>query len=223
VNVAKAMGVRNLDGNGNLTGSFIINAPVVGSATGERTISSGTQQGTYTVNCDGTGQFSRFLKLTDGTTTTTLDDFLITGAVVQNGQLIATTIVDLQETPSALVPGGLFVIRTHTLRPTLPATPAPPSPLQAQTVAIANPKNVTVTSRSIQLDGTQSTSADGKPLTYLWTIPQGSPAAAISGAATATPIVQFAQGRGQYTFQLTVTDSAGKSSTDLATVDYEGN
>ena len=92
-----------------------------------------------------------------------------------------------------------------------------------ETVAIAGPKNVTVTSREIQLDGSQSTSADGKPLTYLWTIPPGSPLAAISGGTTATPTVQFAQGRGTYTFQLTVTDSAGKSSTDLVTVNYQGN
>ena len=91
------------------------------------------------------------------------------------------------------------------------------------TAAVANPKNATVTSRLIQLDGSQSVSSDGKPLTYLWTIPPGSPGAAILGATTATPTVQFSQGHVTYTFQLTVTDSAGKSATDLATVNCQGN
>ena len=105
--------------------------------------------------------------------------------------------------------------------PSAPVTP--PGPPVVPTTAVANPKNATVTSRSIQLDGSQSTSADGKPLTYLWTIPQGSPGAAILGGTTATPSVQFPQGRVMYTFQLTVTDSTGKSATDLATVNYQGN
>lgn len=52
--------------------------------------------------------------------------------------------------------------------------------------AVAGPKNATSTSRLLQLDGSKSTSADGKPLAYLWTIPQGSPLAAILGGTTAT-------------------------------------
>ncbi len=104
-----------------------------------------------------------------------------------------------------------------------PGAPATPPATTDPTTAVANPKNATVTSRLILLDGSQSTSADGKPLNYLWTIPQGSPVAAIQGAATATPTVQFTQGHVTYTFQLTVTDSAGKSATDLITVNYQGN
>lgn len=93
-----------------------------------------------------------------------------------------------------------------------------------KTVAVANPKTATIITREFRLDGTMSTSADGNPLTYLWTIPQGSPSAAIYGGATATPSVQFAQrGAALYTFMLTVTDSAGNSATDLATVNYQGN
>jgi len=92
-------------------------------------------------------------------------------------------------------------------------------PAGAQTVAVAGPKNLTATSRVLQLDGTQSTSADGKPLSYLWSIPQGSPSAAITGGTTATPTVQLTI-RGTYTFQLTITDSTGKSSTDFAMVKY---
>lgn len=93
-----------------------------------------------------------------------------------------------------------------------------------KTTAVAGPKNATIVSREFRLDGSMSASADGKPLTYQWSIPQGSPAAAIYGANTATPSVQFTQrGGALYTFQLTVTDSTGNSATDLATVNYQGN
>ena len=37
-----------------------------------------------------------------------------------------------------------------------------------------------------------------------------------------TPTVQFAAGRGIYTFQLTVTDSTGATATDLVMVNYQG-
>ena len=73
------------------------------------------------------------------------------------------------------------------------------------------------------LDGSGSTSADGKTLTYAWTMAQGSPVAAILGGNTATPLVQFSQGRGVYTFTLTVTDSTGATARDTVSIDYRGN
>jgi probable HAF family extracellular repeat protein len=99
------------------------------------------------------------------------------------------------------------------------ATPA------AVTTALAGPKNASATSRQISLDGTASTSADGKPLSYLWSIPegQGNPSAAILQSGTATPTVQFGTARGTYTFRLTITDSTGASASDVVTVDFEGN
>ena len=93
----------------------------------------------------------------------------------------------------------------------------------AKTAAVALPKNGSTINRQFQLDGTQSTSFDGKPLTYEWTIPVGSLQVGMSGATTATPLIQFGLGRGIYMFQLTVTDSAGKTSTDTATVNFAGN
>ncbi len=95
------------------------------------------------------------------------------------------------------------------------------TPLKTQ--AVADPKNATLVTRETQLDGSKSTSSDGRRLTYQWTIPQGSPSAAIINADLANPSVQFAQGRGLYTFLLTVTDSTGKSSTDVATLNFVGN
>jgi phosphodiesterase/alkaline phosphatase D-like protein len=94
-----------------------------------------------------------------------------------------------------------------------------------RTTASAGPKGATTIYRQFTLDGTASTSADGKPLTYSWSIPsgQGYPAAGILSGNSATPTVQFGSGRGIYTFQLTVTDSAGTSVSDLVTVNFQGN
>lgn len=78
-NVARAFVVRYYDGNGNFSGSFVINQPKVGSTTGERTLVSGTQTGAYTVNCDGTGVVTGVLTLSDGTTVKEMEDFIITG------------------------------------------------------------------------------------------------------------------------------------------------
>jgi nicotinate dehydrogenase subunit B len=92
-----------------------------------------------------------------------------------------------------------------------------------QTAAIAGPKNATAIARQLQLDGTASTSFDGKPLSYHWTGVPGTPQAAILHGDTASPIVQFGSGRGAYTFQLTVTDSSGRTATDTVTINYIGN
>jgi len=118
-NVAMGLGTRSYDGNGNLSGTSIINEPTAGSATGARTLVVATQAGTYTVNCNGTGQFNRLVTTNTGITAIQVDDFVITGAIVQNGQLIATTIVDAQEIPSAIVAGGVFLSRVQTRQPDL--------------------------------------------------------------------------------------------------------
>ena len=100
----------------------------------------------------------------------------------------------------------------------------PPNRCQpaAKTQAVAGPGKLTVATQEFVLDGSRSTSADGKPLAYSWSIPPGSPTAAILHGDSAAPMVQFAQ-RGPYTFLLTVTDSSGGTSTDLTTADFEGN
>lgn len=117
-NVALALAIRHFDGEGNLTGTFTLNAPVVGSPTGARTIITGTQVGTYVVNCDGTGTITRTLTSSTGVVTTQTDDFLITKAIERSeGKLLATALEDATRVPSALVPGGLFVFRSYTRRP----------------------------------------------------------------------------------------------------------
>jgi hypothetical protein len=116
--VAVALGVRHFDGEGNLRGTFTVNEPTSGSTTGARTIVTGTHVGTYTVNCDGTGVFTRTLTASNGVTTTQTDDFVITKATMQeDGRLIATALEDAQRTPSAIVAGGIFLTRSYTRRP----------------------------------------------------------------------------------------------------------
>jgi hypothetical protein len=116
-NVARAFGVRSFDGNGNVTGIFVLNGPKAGSTTGERTITTGTQKGTYTVNCNGIGVITRTFTASDGTTASQIDDFVITGAVVVGSTPLATTLEDATRTPSALVPGGIFITRTYNRLP----------------------------------------------------------------------------------------------------------
>jgi hypothetical protein len=120
-NVAVAFGIRNFDGNGNLTGTFVVNEPKAGSTTGERALVTGTQKGTYTVNCDGTGVITRVLTVTGGGTTLQMDDFMITAAPSFRGvALIATTLVDAQRVPSSIVSRGIFLTRTYTRLPDQP-------------------------------------------------------------------------------------------------------
>jgi phospholipase C len=113
------------------------------------------------------------------------------------------------------------------LDPTKGTVVAPPTagggttPTQT-TTAVANPKNASVSSRQFQLDGSASTSFDGKALTYSWTLAPGSLSAAILGATTAMPTIQFGSNQGAYTFLLTVTDSKGNTSTDTTTITYVG-
>src|SRR2546430_17679320 len=57
-NVALALAIRHLDGQGNLTGTFTLNAPDLASTTGGRKIITGTQAGTYKIgraSCRGRG------------------------------------------------------------------------------------------------------------------------------------------------------------------------
>jgi hypothetical protein len=60
---------------------------------------------------------TRVVTLADGSSATQMDDFIITGAVVQAGMSIATTITDAQRVPSFVVAGGIFLTRSYTRLP----------------------------------------------------------------------------------------------------------
>lgn len=124
-NVALALGERYFDGNGNLTGTFLVNSPTAGSTTGARTIITGTQLGTYTVNCDGTGVVTRTLTASNGVVSQQMDDFIITKAKVREGEFLALAIIDVQRTPSTLVAGGIFLTRSYTRLPDRATSPTP--------------------------------------------------------------------------------------------------
>jgi phospholipase C len=98
-----------------------------------------------------------------------------------------------------------------------PTTGTVPAGAQG-TRAVANPKGTITSWIEAELDGTQSTTATGGPLTYSWTMTPFSKPAIITGASTATPFVILTGGPGTYTFTLTVTDTAGNQSTDTATL-----
>jgi len=117
-NIALAFATTQYDGYGNLSGQYLVNYPTHGSTTGARTITTGSWTGTYTVNCNGTGQFHRFLTQASGATANQVDDFVILSAITTfNGGLVATDFIDAQETPSAIVAGGVFLTRRQTRLP----------------------------------------------------------------------------------------------------------
>ena len=114
-----------------MTGTFIVNGPTAGSTTGARTITKGTQVGTYTVNCDGTGVITRTTTLATGQTNTFVDDFVITAATPNffgpdltvgysaGYMAIATALADVAENPTTggAAPAGLFQTRVQTRLP----------------------------------------------------------------------------------------------------------
>jgi hypothetical protein len=117
-NVGLGLQMETFDGNGNITRTGIINQPADGSSTGARNVTTATSNGTYTVNCNGTGTITRIVTRADGTTAPGSDDFIITAASKNPGQQpIATTITDVQREPSVILSGGVFVTRVHTRLP----------------------------------------------------------------------------------------------------------
>jgi hypothetical protein len=119
-NVGMGLQSETFDGNGNLTRTGVINQPADGSTTGARNVTTATSNGTYTVNCNGTGTITRIVTRADGTTAPGSDDFIITAAVKNPGQPpIATAIQDVQREPSVILSGGVFVMRVHSRLPEL--------------------------------------------------------------------------------------------------------
>jgi len=85
-------------------------------------------------------------------------------------------------------------------------------------IANAGPdKTITLPTNSVGLDGSRSYDPDGTIASYSWGKVSGPGAATIINSNTATPTVTGLQA-GQYVFQLTVTDNAGLTASDVTTV-----
>ena len=103
-----------------------------------------------------------------------------------------------------------------------PTTPPPSgTPGGTAPVAVAGPQGLQTTLPEVQLDASGSSDPGGNPLTFSW-VSVGRPMN-ISDANTAKPRVQFlGQGSGDYTFEVTVSNNKGGSSTARVTVSYSG-
>jgi hypothetical protein len=126
---------------------------------------------------------------------------------------------------TVLLPGiaGLYsqaAVGTLTF-PTSPVTP-PGSAGNAPVIVWAQNPIPPTAQRQIILDVSQSTDPNGNvPLTFSWVQVNTNVQAGIANANTATPLVTF-NGKGDYTFMVTVTNTKGVSSTAQITVTYYG-
>jgi len=158
---------------------------------------------------------------------------LLAGSVLSNpvvspfgdttGKLVAVSMAyDESSTPAKFIMMGLTVAGDHTVASpsgvgTLKfKTTPPPTPPAGGPKADAG-VNFTTVQRQVTLDGTKST---GTGLKFSWTVIGKT--ASMGNANTATPIVQFVGGYGEYVFELTVTDSTGATSTARVTAFYLG-
>ena len=86
---------------------------------------------------------------------------------------------------------------------------------------VLNPATQATALRQVRLDASMSTDPNKLALTFAWTV-LSPPSAIIINPTSATPDVQLVNGFGTYSFQVTVTNSAGMSSMAVATVSYLG-
>jgi hypothetical protein len=118
------------------------------------------------------------------------------------------------------VMAGRVVVYTKDAAGTLviPKPITPPAPGEGPQITISAP-TVTI-DRQITLDASQTTDASGTSLTFAWK--NANKSAVILNPNTARPIVQFGEGLGDYSFELTVTNGNGVSAKKTVTVIYLG-
>lgn len=76
--------------------------------------------------------------------------------------------------------------------------------------------------RQIMLDASKSTDPGNLQLSYVWTQVNTNIPAGISNANSATPLITFNGGKGDYVFQVVVTNSRGLTTTGQTTISYYG-
>ena len=112
-NIAAGLGYEQYDGQGNATGSAVINQP---GANHTRVLVNIGITGTYVVEKDGTGVRNLTITVPGGGTAEVNEDFVITKVKVIDGVAIATEIFDAQRQPSAVIEDQSMVTHTLTLR-----------------------------------------------------------------------------------------------------------
>jgi hypothetical protein len=148
-----------------------------------------------------------------------------------NGALIAIGVGYTNEaTPTVnnvtvLVPGvaGLYspsAVGTVTF-PTSSVTP-PGTTDNNPTIVFTPGQRQTTFGRQIYLDASRSTDPRGLQLTYQWRQVNQNIPAGLNNANTATPLVTFSGGPGDYVFEVTATNSQGQSVTAQTTITYYG-
>jgi hypothetical protein len=105
---------------------------------------------------------------------------------------------------------------TVTVTTTGPPPPPPPPPPDGQTPVANAGSDFDALNREVRLNGTASTDPQGLPLTYRWTAVDRT--AAVVEPNSPTPRVILGELFGVYIFELTVTNSAGLSSTSTVRV-----
>lgn len=101
----------------------------------------------------------------------------------------------------------------------VPQPPTPPTtPPAGPQITIAAPSSTL--DRQIVLDASGTTDASGTSLTFAWRNVNKS--AGMTNQNTSMATVQFGEGFGDYTFEVTVTNGAGTSAKKMVTVTYLG-
>jgi hypothetical protein len=147
------------------------------------------------------------------------------GALIAIGMGYTATPTPTLNNVTVLIPGiaGLFspgAVGTVTF-PTSSVTPPGTTP-QTPTIVFTPGQSQTTFNRQIFLDASRSTDPRGLQLTYAWRQVNSNIPAGINNGNTATPLVTFNGGQGDYVFEVTATNSQGQSVTAQTTITYYG-
>ena len=93
------------------------------------------------------------------------------------------------------------------------------APNRAPAASVVRPPAET-SAFEIAFDASASTDPDGDSLDYKWHVLEGT--VSLRGCETPTPVFQFHQGSGTYTFRLTLTDGRGATTITTYQVQYRG-
>jgi hypothetical protein len=147
----------------------------------------------------------------------------ITGALVAVGIGYSTDNPPKLNNVVVLVPGvaGLYSASASGTLTFASSSVTPPGSNAGPSIVFTPAAAQATAQKQLVLDASKSTDPNGLQLTYAWTQTSG-PAAALNLGNTATPLITFAGGKGDYVFQVTVTNSKGVWSTAQTTITYNG-